>query len=220
MRGGPVRWLAFRPLQLTAARANARRTRPSPVYSWMGPTRSVSPSITRCSVLEVDSHHDAPGRGPADPRRNARRDAAAADVELPQAISFPGSVSIGSPRGHRRRARGRSRRQRVRARGDAAAPEARAGDEAGHGPDDVVGLVFRPAHPGTRHRAAGSGRRCGARARTSQRARRRGRRRARWSYPTPGDRSRSAAEREGAVPQREPRPKTHRAASCSAGTGT
>ena len=104
---------------------------------------------------------------------------------------------------------------------DPAAPEARAGDEAGHGPDAVVGLVLRSALPGD--------------AGVAQQARVGGARLDRApadglavdvgdettvSGAPRGCRSRSArAGGTGAAPRRRPRPRTPRAASCSAGTG-
>ena len=104
---------------------------------------------------------------------------------------------------------------------DPAAAEAGAGDEAGDGPDAVVGLVLRPARPTARgSAAAGAGRRCAARPRTSRRARRRGRRRGRSSCPTPGARSRSARAAGRRAPRRRTRPRPPAAASCSAGTGS
>src|ERR687891_1250103 len=50
---------------------------------WVPSPRSVSASITMCSLLEVDPHHDAPARGPADlGEPGGGEDAAAANVEL------------------------------------------------------------------------------------------------------------------------------------------
>src|SRR5918999_6591747 len=79
---------------------------------WVPSPRSVSASITMCSLLEVDPHHDAPARGPADlGEPDGGEDAAAANVELSlgDLLPWPRDQS-GSPRGHGRRARGRSRR--------------------------------------------------------------------------------------------------------------
>ena len=50
---------------------------------WVPSPRSVSASITMCSLLEVDPHHDAPARGPADlGEPGGGEDAAAANVDL------------------------------------------------------------------------------------------------------------------------------------------
>jgi hypothetical protein len=98
-------------------------------------------------------------------------------------------------------------------------PGARAGDEAGHGPDAVVAFVLRSSRPGRAPRDART--RCAAPPRTSRRARRRGRRRGRTSCATRDDRRRSA--RAGAWRARR-RERTQRPtpclASCVAGTGT
>ena len=130
-------------------------------------------------------------------------DAAAADVEL-----APGDV-LPRVREHRialdgagaasmRELHGGAREDTA----DAAAPEARAGDEAGRRPDAGVGLVLRatPAR-GRGSRAAGADGRCGEPPRTSRRARRRGGRRARSSWQTPGDHSGSARGAGRAVPR-------------------
>ena len=104
---------------------------------------------------------------------------------------------------------------------DAAAPEARAGDEARHRPDAVVGLVLGAALPrdaGLEQQARIGGARLdrapadGLAVEVGDEAARR--------RPPPGDRSRSACGTGRPAPRRRPRPTTPCAASCTAGTGT
>ena len=102
------------------------------------------------SLVEVDPHHDAPARWPADlGEYGAREDAAAADVELAPGDLLPGlgDHRIALDRTGAARACEVDGGARERS-ADAAAPEAGASDEAGHGPDAVVGLVLRATNPG------------------------------------------------------------------------
>ena len=101
------------------------------------------------AVLEVDPHHDAPARGPAHlGEPGGGEDASAADVELSpddllprlrdHRIAFDGTGTALPCE-----VDGRTRERTA----EAAAPEAHASDEAGHGPDAVVGRVFIAAAP-------------------------------------------------------------------------
>ncbi len=76
-------------------------------------------------------------------------DAATADMELASRDLLPGlrdhRVALeGSGAALSREVDGGARKRTT----DTAAPEVRAGDEAAHGPDAVVGLVLRSARPG------------------------------------------------------------------------
>ena len=100
--------------------------------------------------LEVDPHHDPADGRPADlAEARIGKDAAAADVELSQEPSLRGLVD------HRVAldGAGAALAREVdcgacERTADSAAAEARAGDEAGHRPDAVVGLVLVSAFPG------------------------------------------------------------------------
>ena len=102
------------------------------------------------ACLEVDAHHDPAEGRPTDlGEAGGGEDAAAADMEL-----SPGDL-LAWLRAHRVALEGTGAALSREVDGgvrelaaDAAAPEARARDEAGHGPDAVVGLVLRLARPG------------------------------------------------------------------------
>src|ERR671919_2344634 len=135
---------------------------------WVASPRSVSASTTMCSLLEIDPHHDPPECGPADlGETGGGEDAAAAHVELSPGDLLP---RLGEHRvaleGTGAALAGEVGGRACERAADPAAPEARAGDEAGHGPDAVVGLVLRSSRPrGRECCAAGAGRRCAARPR-------------------------------------------------------
>ncbi len=110
-----------------------------------------------CSSLEVDAHHDPAEGRPTDlGEAGGGEDAAAANMELSPDDLLPGL------RDHRVALEGTGTalpgevdggaRERT---ADPAAPEARAGDEAGHSPDAVVGLVLGLARPGDAAEALG-----------------------------------------------------------------
>src|SRR3990172_3497929 len=102
------------------------------------------------ACLEVDAQHDPAEGRPTDlGEAGGGEDAAAADMEL-----SPGDL-LAWLRAHRVALEGTGAALSREVAGgvrelaaDAAAPEARARDEAGHGPDAVVGLVLRSARPG------------------------------------------------------------------------
>jgi hypothetical protein len=104
---------------------------------------------------------------------------------------------------------------------DAALPEPRAGEHAGHRPHAVVGLVLGATLPGDAGGAQqGPRRRSVARPRTNPGARHRGTRPVRWSCPTQDGRSRSARAVGTRVLRSETSRRTPGAAACTAGTGT
>src|SRR3990170_2677519 len=99
---------------------------------------------------EVDAHHDAAQGRPTDlGEPGGGEDAAAADVELSPGDLLAGlrdhRVALESTGAALPREVDSGARERV---ADAAAAISRADDEAGHGPDRVVGLVLVPAFPG------------------------------------------------------------------------
>src|SRR5436309_3294714 len=102
--------------------------------------------------LEVDAHHDTAEGRATDLRKPGRgEDAAAPDVELDRHDLLPrlrdhrvGLEGTGAPLP--REVDGPARKRTA----DSAAPEARAGDEAGDSPDGVVGLVLRSPRPHAR----------------------------------------------------------------------
>jgi len=100
--------------------------------------------------LEVDAHYDPTEGRPTDlGKPGSGKDAAAADMKLPPGDLLPGlrdhRIALESTGAASPREVGGSVRKRT---AYAATPETRAGDEAGHGPDAVVGLVFRSVRPG------------------------------------------------------------------------
>src|SRR5207253_7635743 len=103
----------------------------------------------RIVSCEVDAHHDpAEGRMTDLGEPGRLEAAAAADMELTPGDLLPG---LGDHRVALERTGAAlpgeldgGARERTT---DAAAAEVLAGEEAGHGPEAVVGLVFRPARP-------------------------------------------------------------------------
>src|SRR5262249_45186042 len=107
-------------------------------------------TLLSAAGLEFDPHDDAPGRGSADlGKPGGGEDAAAADIELAPGDLLPSlrdhRIALEDAGAARPRVIDGGARQRV---GDAAPPEARARDEAGHGPHAVVARVFVAPAPG------------------------------------------------------------------------